>query len=536
MTDAAIAAVDPAARREMLAAQVKAAGSVILPHLEHWNYGACSRHETPRPDCEYRECGGDLFDHQNVGVAWLYLRKKGLLADAPGAGKTSQILALMCLLKQQKELPPRAVIVVNTPAVTQWAAEAARFAPGLGVAHVPAGMPKKDRIATYSGNWEVLIVGHHMALRDQKILVTLAPGMVVTDDVDPLLNHGTRTHKMLVDLCHRAERVVVMNASSVQTKPQQLHASMVPIGGRAIWGSLPSFERRYLRLEWDEIRVKGGKKVKVSKFVGLKNAEELRARLGPWVIRRTYDDLTDIRMPELMPPTNVWLELHPAQRAKYDELRKGVLEIQRKSGTKIKHTTALTMITYGQQVCAGLPALGEDDGPQASVKLDWVINRLMGTWEKEKIVVFIRNIGNVRALQARLASVGIGFATIWGEDKDAGARQGEVTRFWEDPNCRVMIGTSAIERSLNLQNASIIVNLDTMLNPERMKQLLGRVRRAGSAHSHVFQFNLLAVDTQESRYLDVLRKREAVNSYIWDESQELYEALSAEDLLKLIRP
>lgn len=534
----------PIVTNEMLAA-IKASPRVDLPRLEYWNYGPCEHHETARPDCEYRACGGELFDHQTVTAAWLFFRKQGLIASAPGVGKTNAILATLCLLKQYGMLK-RALLVINTPAVTQWAAEAARFTT-LKVAHVPPGLSKPKRLAIYASDYDVLLVGAHMMVQDHEPLAQLKPDFLLSDDVDPLLRHKTRTHKIFASLASKADRVAVVNFSSIQTELQNLHASMVPLGGMFIWGSLPLFERRYLLREWEEVRakslktgkpIKGGRKVSVGRVVGIQNGEELRERLEPWVIRFTYDDVaSDLSMPELMPPVNVWLDLHKAQRERYETLRSGVLEILRKGkDAVIRPVTAMTAFSAGQQICAGLPALGEEDGPGASVKLDWLVDRLMGAWTQEKVVVFAKNIGTIRALHARLDNLGVGYATMWGEESNAAAREAEKTRFWEDPNCRVFIGTSALERSLNLQVASIVVCVDLHLNPERVKQILGRVRRAGSKHKQIYTFSLLARDTQEEGYINVLQRREAVTSYVWDDAESVFEKLSPEDLLRLIRP
>ena len=448
---------------------------------------------------------------------------------------TNVALGLLALLKGRGELTGRAIIVCQTPAVMQWWREASRFTPALHVEAIYSGLDRKSRIERYCRNWDVLVIGYHLLMKDIDMLEELKPSVVITDDVDPLLDHANRTHRAIVRLAEYANRVVIMNASSIQTRLQQLHASMVPMGGRQILGSLASFERKHLRFENTTLYGRKGKKVTKRDFVGIKNMNDLRERIKPWVIRYTYDDLTDVKMPALMPPEDVWLDLHPLQRDRYEELRKGVLKVITEEGTQIKHAKALAMFTYGSMIASGLPALGEADGPQASVKLDWLMDKILGEWSDRKIVVFIKNKGLVEAFQQRLEAAGVGYGTVWGRERDPMIREAEKDRFWKDPNCRVFMGTSAIERSLNLHVANIVVNVDVVLNPERMKQILGRVRRAGSAHDHVFVFTLLCVDTQEEGYLDVLRRREAVNAAVWGEQQEMFAALSALELLTLIR-
>lgn len=526
--------LDPWGERRALAARMKGAKSAKMPVLRHWNYDPCEYHDEVRVDCEYRLCGGDFFDHQKVTISWLYLNGMGMVASVPGAGKTSCILGLAALLKERGELT-QAIVIVQTPAVQQWVNEAHRFAPGLRTVAAHSSLSKSARASLYSEDWDVMIIGYHLLQRDLKLILGVDPSLVVTDDVDPLLNPRNQTHKAIVDVARSAERVVIMNASNVQRELTQLHAAMVPMGGRRIWGSLASFERQYVRVTKIPIYVAGRKRM-VPQTVGYKNLPHLRETLAPWVIRHGYEDLTDVRMPEIMPPQNVWVDLHPEQRKMYEELREGVLRLQTEKGEKVKQAKALALVAYGAQICAGIPALTDgQDGPKASSKLDWLMERVAegGVWEDRKVVVFMKNIGMIRAAHGRLDKLGVGYATIWGPEPDAQHRAAEIKRFWEDPDCRVFLGTAAMERSLNLHVANIIVCLDTHLNPERMRQIVGRVRRAGSRHEKIFVFNLFAANTQESKYLSVLKKRSAMVDQVWDESNELYEKLSPSELLKL---
>jgi SNF2 family DNA or RNA helicase len=275
------------------------------------------------------------------------------------------------------------------------------------------------------------------------------------------------------------------------------------------------------------------------KFVGYKNLNDFQSKFNPMVIRHGYEDLNDVRMPDVMPATQVWLEMYPEQQKRYALLQAGVLELLGKDETpQQKAISALAAYNYGTQICTGLPALGEPDGPGASAKLDWLERELAeGNFADQKVVIFLKNIGSVSALHERLTRRGVGYETIWGRETRKEEREAAQRRFWEDPAQRVMIGTSAMERGLNLQIANILVFVESIPNPARMHQLLGRIRRAGSVHSHVFPFYLLMSDTQEERYLRVLGTRQALVDAVWNEdSAELFDRLSPDELLRLITP
>ena len=461
---------------------------------------------------------------------------------------TNVILGLLCLLKQQNEIPRRSLIIVNTPSVKQWQAEAARFAPGLKVAAIPGGTKKSERIETYGGSWDVLIIGFHMMLKDMDLLRKINPSALLTDDVDPLLNDSTKVHQAITELSEDLDRVVVSNASSVGTDLIQLHSSMKPIGGKYIWGPKAAFEDNFIQKEWERIKVgttvttdAQGRKVQKPKYVskskvrGAKNSQLLRETLDPWYIRYTYDDISDVAMPEVAPVTTVWLQMHPEQRKKYQELRSGVLKMLKDGAEEVKEVNALAAFVYGGQICAGLPVLGEEDGPGKSVKFDWFCSQVRQEWSDEKVICFVRNKKAIAALKARLDKMGIGCAEVTG-NKVGDERQAEITRFWEDENCRVIFCSAAGVRSLNLQCARIVCFLDIpSLNPESVHQAVGRARRAGG-HDRVYPFFVMCEDTQEDKYEEVLQQRETISRWVWESEDHLLPKMSAREILRLILP
>jgi superfamily II DNA/RNA helicase len=76
-------------------------------------------------------------------------------------------------------------------------------------------------------------------------------------------------------------------------------------------------------------------------------------------------------------------------------------------------------------------------------------------------------------------------------------------RFQNDPDCRVFVSTDAGGVGLNLQNASLMVNLDMPWNPAILEQRVGRIYRMGQTEN-VTVINMVATETIEHRMLGVL--------------------------------
>ena len=527
----------PETTRLVAAERIRGMRDFTLPELTWFNSHPCPDHDSLTaglaqiPPC--RRCGIKLRKHQRVGVAWLYMRGRGLIADQVGTGKTAQAAGLLACLKQTGELDTRpAVIVVRPSVLKQWVEELNRFLPAVTV--TTATGVRKNRVTNYLNGWNVLVIGYQMLIRDQDILENVDIGTVIVDDVDPLRNSGNAAAYAIKRLARRADRAVVLTATPLQKRLPELHSVLEPVGALEVFGSVTTFRRRYVREDLVKIyNARVGRPVRVRQLVGYQNLDEFKALVAPMTLRRTPADIDDVDLPAIS-VHQVYLDLYAAQKSKYDDLRRGVLKIIKAEGTKVKQTQAATAFLYGAQICGGLATLGEPDGPAASVKLDWVTGHLTGDLADEKVVVFCQFTNTIDALATRLTTAGITHSVIWGRDQDKTRRHQAITRFWDDPDCRVLLGTSAIEQGLNLQVARHLINVDQLMNPARMQQLAGRVRRDGSSYSTVYVHNLLARGTQEEGYMDLLCREQALADHIWGESNELYESLHPLALLQLI--
>jgi SNF2 family DNA or RNA helicase len=522
----------PEESRKSAAWKLRNSKDFQLPELKYFNYSPCDKHETL--DIKCLNCGVQPRKHQRVGIGWLYLVKKGLIGDSVGTGKTVQAAGLIAALKESGELARNRCLVICRPgAVPQWYSQLNRFLNEVNIT-VATG-PKKKRIERYLAPWDVLLMGYQMLIRDADILTSAFNiGAIIVDDVDALRNFDTHTAVAINRIAKDAERAVVMSGTPLQKKLEDMHSYLSPIGGTDVLGSRNIFKKRFVREKLVSVVSEKGQS-KISKKVdGYKNLDEFKELIAPMVLRRTADDIDDVDLPAIQ-PSNIFLDPYQAQLDKYAELKKGVLRIISEQGEQVKRATAIAKFLYGAQICTGLCAIGEPDLPGTSIKLDWLERTLVdGDLSDEKVVVFINFKNTIRALQDRLDSQGVEYETIWGEVTNKQARFEAQDRFWRDDNKRILIGTTAIEQSLNLQIARHLVNVDMILNPARMEQLAGRIRRDGSAYKTVYVHNLLTSGTQEEGYLPLLEREQALIDHIWDAKSELFEALPPLALLQLI--
>jgi SNF2 family DNA or RNA helicase len=540
----------PPDQRAQAAWKVHEAPDFALPPLKWLNDRPCASHPELRPWCA--QCGVRLRSYQRTGAAWLFLSGRGLLGDTMGTGKTIQAAALLAMCKETGELSPgsRCVVVCRAQAVRQWGRQLRRLLPGVAV--VTAAGTQQQRLRQYASAWEVAVVsdrtfapqgGQNARDGDVGVIEQFPVSIFLYDDLDAMRNPKTRTFAAVCRLAGQCERVHALHATPLQKRLKELHTFLVPVGGLDVFGDLGRFERRYTRQRQEEIWIpdrrvdptgRKRRKVVITKDAGVREEAlpEFRRLLAPLVLRRTATDLDgEEGLPDVISNT-VWVEPLPQQRARYDELRKGVLRRLREGGTEVSPVEAGVAFTRGAQICSGLAAL--DDGADVSAKLDWLEDKLTGDLAEEKVVCFVYFTPNVAALSARLGRLGVGHVLLWSPENDPRVRDERVRRFTEDPACRVLIGTTTIEMSLNLQASRHLVGLDTVMNPARMSQIVGRIRRLGSAHQAVFFHHLLMAGTQEESYPVVLGGEQAMADAVWDERSAVFEKLTSRQVMEMI--
>jgi superfamily II DNA/RNA helicase len=94
-------------------------------------------------------------------------------------------------------------------------------------------------------------------------------------------------------------------------------------------------------------------------------------------------------------------------------------------------------------------------------------------------------------------------------------RRGLVDQFREDPKCRLFLATDAGGVGLNLQFASVVVNMDLPWNPAVLEQRIGRVHRLGQKRA-VQVINFVAKGTIEEGMLNVLRFKKSLFAGVLD--------------------
>ena len=172
-----------------------------------------------------RDLKATLRPYQATGVNWLwFLYRLGLgacLADDMGLGKTIQVLALLLILKQQRERKP-SLLVLPASLLANWKAEINRFTPTLRAAFVHPSETPRDaldhmaiRPAQALSTTDVVLTTYGMLLR-QPWLLDVQWGLAVLDEAQAIKNPSARQTKTVKQL--KSDARIVLTGTPIENR------------------------------------------------------------------------------------------------------------------------------------------------------------------------------------------------------------------------------------------------------------------------------------------------------------------------------
>ena len=136
----------------------------------------------------------------------------------------------------------------------------------------------------------------------------------------------------------------------------------------------------------------------------------------------------------------------------------------------------------------------------------------------EKAVIFSQWERMTRLISQELDKLGIKYEYLHGGVPSSKRKQ-LFDNFNSDEDCRIFLSTDAGSTGLNLQSASLIVNMDIPWNPAVLEQRIARIYRMGQK-SNVSVINFVSRGTIEHRMLDVLKFKTSLSQGILDNGED----------------
>ena len=464
-----------------------------------------------------------LYPYQVEGVAFLAANGRALLADDMGLGKTLQAISAAAWLHSHAEVE-RILVICPASLKQQWAREIRKFTGQE--ARVIQG-PAATRAAQYRGSSGFLIVNYELVLRDGSIIAEiLRPDLVILDEAQRIKNWRTKIAAAVKRIPSRY--AFVLTGTPLENRLEDLY-SLMQVVDQKVLGPL----WRYL-VDFHITDERG-------KVLGYRNLSELRRRLAPVMLRRDRQLVRD-QLPDRI-ESRLDIPLDACQQELHDAgiQAAGILAqiAKRRPLTPGESNRLMANLQQARMACdaAGLV----DKETEGSPKLDELANLLdeLCLQSGLKAVVFSQWEQMTRMVEERVRALGLGCIRLHGGVPTA--KRGDlIDRFNEDDGCQVFISTDAGGVGLNLQTASVLVNLDIPWNPAVLDQRIARVHRLGQTRK-VQIILLVAAESYECRVLELVQGKRNLFENVVDQdatedvvgvSRKLVEVL-ADDLAGL---
>jgi hypothetical protein len=443
---------------------------------------------------------GELRSYQAEALGWLSfldtVELGGCLALDMGLGKTPTMLAH--LARSAGDGP---CLVVAPPAVVgNWAAEAAKFAPGLKVlVHHGAARATAKQLPGRVAKADVVITTYATAVRDVEALADIGWRRMVLDEAQAIKNPANETAQQLRRI--PAASRIALTGTPIENGLGDLWA-ILDFTNPGLVGTRPAF---------------------ISQLSGEGEAA-LRALNGILVFRRTKSEpevaaeLPD-RIDELDHCT-----MTAEQIGLYQAVLDGLIANATEQGGDPKQGAILAAITALKQIC-NHPANYQDDGrPLAGrsgklARLEEIVEQVFASGERILIFTHFAQWG-LRLADHLTEVTGVPIACYHG-GLARGARDKLVEEFQHGSGPGALVlSLKAGGTGLNLTAASHVVLYDRWWNPAVEDQARDRAWRIGQTRT-VISHRLVCPGTVDERVEEVVAGKRHIADLVLPKSSSL---------------
>lgn len=458
-----------------------------------------------------------LFPYQVEGVAFLASRGRALLADDMGLGKTLQAIAAGAWLADHAGVQ-KILVICPASLKQQWAREIAKFT-GRSV-QVVQGVAE-NRGVHYRADALFFIVNYELVLRDLSVISeTLKPDLLILDEAQRIKNWRTKIASTIKLIPSRY--VFVLSGTPLENRLEDLYSLLQVVDARVLgplWRCLLDFHVTDER----------------GKVIGYRNLSELRRRISSVMLRRNRSLVKD----QLPDRTEVTLDIAMTQKQR--ELHDSGLSAastlatiaKRRPLTPSEQNRMMAALQQARMACnaAGLV----DKETFGSPKLDELARLLddLCLMSNCKVVVFSQWKAMTEMIATVVNGMGLGCVHLHG-GVPTHKRSDLMDKFAGDDSVQVFISTDAGGVGLNLQTATVLINMDMPWNPAVLDQRIARIHRLGQKHK-VQIFLLLAEDSYEQRVAGLVKgKRDLFDNVVDPEAAEDVVGISKKMLETLV--
>lgn len=440
-----------------------------------------------------------LFPYQEQGILFAAKAGRCLIADEMGLGKTIQAIGTAELLR--KECGVSSVLIIcPTSLKYQWESEIRKFTDST--VRVIEGHHLKRR-AQYDGLEFYKIVSYNSAANDLKACSHLQSDLVILDEAQRIKNWKTQIANAVKRI--ESDYLTVLTGTPLENKLEELYSIVQYID--------PYCLGPYYKFLYDyQIN-----DPETGKVIGFQNLNHIGELLSGSLIRRRKKEVL-LQLPARMDKV-LSVPVTKEQMAMHEDFQFTVTMLVHKwrhQGFLSEKDRKRLLLTLSQMRMVADSTFILDQTTRFDTKVDELMNIIHEMIENgdEKAVVFSQWERMTRLVAQELDKAGIPYRSLHGSIPSE-KRKDLITDFNEDPSIRVFLSTDAGSTGLNLQSASLIVNLDIPWNPAVLEQRIARIHRMGQ-QNNVSVINFVSTGTIEEQMLSKLKFKSSMSEGVLD--------------------
>jgi superfamily II DNA or RNA helicase len=443
-----------------------------------------------------------LYDYQREGVLFAARAGRCLIGDEMGLGKTVQAIAVAEIMARLFGVE-RVLIVCPTSLKHQWEREIQRCSERS--VEVINGL-RERREVHFAADAFFKVTNYDTVCRDLDLIQSWSPDFVILDEAQRIKNWTTRTARSVKKIV--APYALVLTGTPLENRLEEL-ISIVQFVDRFRLG--PTF-----RLLHDhQIRDGDGK------VIGYQDLDKIGKTLQPILVRRHKDEVLD-QLPERI-DSNIFVPMTELQRKHHSEGMEVVARIVQKWKryrflSEADQRRLMIAMQRMRMSCDNsyLVDHRSDQGAKAD-EAAMLLDEMLET-PGTKAVVFSQWLRMHELLVRRFMGRKWDHILFHG-GLTSNKRKEMLDRFRDDANCRVFLSTDSGGVGLNMQHASVVVNMDLPWNPAVLEQRIGRVHRLGQRQP-VRVVNFVAKGTIEEGMLAVLKFKKSLFAGVLDSGEK----------------
>lgn len=440
-----------------------------------------------------------LYDYQAEGALFAARAGRCLIGDEMGLGKTIQAIAAAELMARHFGVE-RVLILCPTSLKHQWQREFERFSERE--AHVIGG-DKPSRWAQFAQPTNIKIMNYDTVHADLDLIEQWGPDLVILDEAQRIKNWNTRVARSVKKIA--SPYAIVLTGTPLENRLEEL-ISIVQFVDQHRLGPT------YRLLEEHQIRDDFGK------VIGYQKLDQIGKTLAPILLRRKKDQVLD-QLPErvdkhlFVPMTDLQQKLHDENR---ETVARIVLKWRRYQFLSETDKQRLMIALQNMRMACDSSYLldqATNEGFKAA-ELAAQLDELLLDGQA-KVVIFSQWLRMHEVLVKQLRQGKNWNHVLFHGGVPSAKRKALIDQFRDDSNCRLFLATDAGGVGLNLQFASVVVNMDLPWNPAVLEQRIGRVHRLGQKRP-VQVINFVARGTIEEGMLGVLKFKKSLFAGVLD--------------------